>query len=388
VAESESGQERSEEATGKRKDKAREEGQVARSRELNTMFILMAGSGGLIMYGPRLVEALRNLMRFNLDLPRAVAFDTHLIVLHLLNSTMAVGNAVLPLLGLLLVAALAGPILMGGWLFSPDALMPKASRINPLEGIKRIFSVTAVVELIKSIVKFIVLAGIAFTLISSKKTHLLALSMQPLETALADAWHMAAWAVLGVSSGMIVVALIDVPYQLFDHNTKLKMTKQEIKEEMKDSEGRPEVKSRIRQLQRELARRRMMQAVPKADVIITNPEHFSVALRYDSTNRGAPVVVAKGSDQIAMKIREIANAHHVPLLPAPVLARALYFTTEIDSEIPAPLYLAVAQVLAYVFQVKTWRPGQARKPQLPGELPVPQDMMFDQRGQKTSAANA
>lgn len=388
MAESESGQERSEEATGSRKEKAREEGQVARSRELNTMFILMAGSGGLIMYGPGLANALRDLMRFNLDLPRAAAFDINLAQAHLLQSALSIGNALLPLLGLLLVAALAGPILMGGWLFSPSALMPKASRINPLEGIKRIFSMTALVELIKSIIKFVVLAGIAVTLITSMKAHLLALGMQPLHNALADAWQMSAWAVFGVSSGMIAVALIDVPYQLFDHNQKLKMTKQEVKEEMKDSEGRPEVKGRIRQLQRELARRRMMEAVPKADVIITNPEHFSVALRYDSTKRGAPIVIAKGGDQIAMKIREIGNAHNVPLLPAPVLARALYYTTDIDREIPAPLYLAVAQVLAYVFQLKTWRAGQGRKPPVPNELPVPQDLVFDQKGRKLSAAGA
>jgi flagellar biosynthetic protein FlhB len=214
------------------------------------------------------------------------------------------------------------------------------------------------------------------------KAQLLTLAFQPLEPALASAWSMAAWAVLGVSSGMIAIALIDVPYQLFDHNKKLKMTKQEVKDEMKESEGRPEVKGRIRQLQREFARRRMMEAVPKADVIITNPEHFSVALRYDGSRGGAPIVVAKGSDQIAMKIREIGNAHKVPLLPVPMLARALYYTTDLDREIPAPLYMAVAQVLAYVFQIKTWRAGQGRKPQLPDELPIPQDMMFDQKGKR------
>ena len=384
MAESESGQERSEEATAKRQETAREEGQVARSRELNTMLVLMAGSGGLIAYGPGLGTALRDLMRFNFALPREVAFDTNLAVSHLLYSTMSVGNALLPFLGLLLVAALAGPILMGGWLFSTKALAFKGSRINPLEGFQRIFSLTALVELVKSIIKFVVLSGIAIVIIASMKNQLLSLSVQELQPALADALRMAAWSVLGVSCGMILIAAIDVPYQLFDHNRKLKMTKQEIKEEMKDSEGRPEVKGRIRQLQREMARRRMMEAVPKADVIITNPEHFSIALRYDSTRRGAPVVVAKGTEQIAMKIREIGNAHKVPLIPSPTLARAIYYTTEIDREIPAPLYMAVAQVLAYVFQIKTWRAGQGKKPQVPERLPVPPDMVFDQRGRKVS----
>lgn len=384
MAESESGQERSEDATSKRKETAREEGQVARSRELNTMFILIAGSGGLLMYGPGIGLMLRDLMRFNLALPREVAFDEKLVGAHLLHSTMAAGNAMLPFLGLMVVAALAGPILMGGWLFSTSALMPKASRINPLEGFKRIFSVTALVELVKSIIKFGALAGIAIVIIASMKNELLSLGVQALQPALADALHMAGWAVLGVSCGMIGIALIDVPYQLFDHNQKLKMTKQEIKEEMKDSEGRPEVKGRIRQLQREIARRRMMEAVPKADVIITNPEHFSVALRYDSARRGAPMVVAKGTEQIAMKIREIGNAHKVPLIPSPTLARAIYYTTDIDREIPAPLYMAVAQILAYVFQLKSWRPEHGRKPKLPEKLPVPAEMVFDQKGKRVS----
>jgi flagellar biosynthetic protein FlhB len=258
VAESESGQERSEEATAKRQETAREEGQVARSRELNTMFILLAGSGGLMIYGPDLATALRDLMRFNFTLPRAVAFDVQLASSHFLHSVQAVGRALLPLLVLLSLAAIAGPVALGGWLFSTKGLAPKGSRLNPLEGLKRMFSVTALVELVKSLAKFVVMAGIALILIGSLKQHLLELGLQTPESAMADALHMTAWSVLGVSCGMILIALVDVPFQLFEHNRKLKMTKQEIKEEMKDSEGRPEVKGRIRQLQREMARRRMM----------------------------------------------------------------------------------------------------------------------------------
>jgi flagellar biosynthetic protein FlhB len=386
VAESETGQERSEEATSKRLEKAREEGQVARSRELNTLFVLFAGFGGLMIYGPALGTALRDQMRFNLELPRAVAFDTQQAMSHLLYSGLEVGRALVPLLTLLLVAAVAGPIALGGWLFSSGALSPKASRINPLSGLQRMFSMNALVELIKALVKFVVLTGIAVVIINSMKHQLLGLGVQALHAALTDALHMAGWALLGVCSGMILIAAIDVPYQLFDHNRKLKMTKQEVKEEMKDSEGRPEVKSRIRQLQRELARRRMMEAVPKADVIITNPEHFAVALRYDTQHAGAPVVVAKGVDHLALKIREVASAHGIAQLPAPVLARAIYYTTELEKEIPAPLYLAVAQVLAYVFQIKAYRAGQGRKPTPPADLPIPADMTFDQRGHKVSGA--
>jgi flagellar biosynthetic protein FlhB len=383
VAETDSGQERTEDATSKRQEKAREDGQVARSRELNTMFVLLAGVGGLMMFGHDLGTALLEQMRFNFTLPREVGFDTHLVTRHFWDSTLAIGGAMLPLFILLMIAALAGPISLGGWLFSASALQFKGSRIDPLQGLKRMFSVTALVELFKALIKFLLLAGIAVAIVAQLQQSLLQLGLQTLQAALADALWMSAWAVFGVSSGMIVIALIDVPYQLFDHGRKLKMTKQEVREEMKDSEGKPEVKSRIRQLQREMARRRMMEAVPDADVVITNPDHFSVALRYDPVNGGAPTLVAKGVDVLALKIREIATAHGVQQLPAPTLARAIYFTTELDQEIPAPLYLAVAQVLAYVFQLKTYRDGKGgRKPKPIGELPVPAEMVFDQRGQR------
>lgn len=381
VAESESGQERTEEATAKRQEKAREEGQIARSRELNTTFILLAGSVGLMIYGPGLIEALRNQMRFSFTFSRAAAFDPQVAGAYFLDSLLVVGVALLPLLVLLTLAALAGPVALGGWLFSSSGLVPKFSRINPLSGLKRMFSVTALVELVKSILKFSVLAGLAWLLISTMEQHMLGLGMQPIEAAVSDSLRMTIRAVLGVSCGMILVAAIDVPYQLFEHSRKLKMTKQEVKEEMKDSEGKPEVKGRIRQLQREMARRRMMEAVPTADVVVTNPEHFSVALRYDATKAGAPVVVAKGADQVALKIREIANAHGVAILPAPALARAIYYTTEVEQEIPGGLYLAVAQVLAYVFQLKTYRAGRGRRPVIP-DLPVPEGMVFDSRGRR------
>lgn len=381
MAESESGQERTEEATARRQETAREEGQIARSRELNTTFILLAGSVGLLMYGPALIEALREQMRFSFTFSRAAAYDPLVAIAYFRDSIFAVGRHLLPLLALLTLAAIAGPVALGGWLFSTSGLVPKFSRIDPFAGLKRIFSAMALVELLKSIVKFLVLSGLAFVLVRSMEQRLLGLGMQTLESAMGDSLSMTIRAVLGVSCGMILVALIDVPYQLFEHNRKLKMTKQEVKEEMKDSEGKPEVKGRIRQLQREMARRRMMEAVPTADVVVTNPEHFSVALRYDAKRAGAPVVVAKGTDQVALKIREIANAHNVAILPAPSLARAIYYTTEIEAEIPGALYLAVAQVLAYVFQLKTYRAGRGRRPVIP-DLPVPGEMMFDARGRR------
>ncbi len=387
MAENESGQERSEEATSKRQEKAREEGQVARSRELNTLLILLAGCGGLMVYGGGIAQFLLDDMRTNFTLPREAAFDTQVALSHLWNTTVAAGRAMLPLFSLLMLAAFIGPIALGGWLFSSSALMPKASRINPASGLKRMFSVTALVELVKSVAKFVVLAGIAVIIVKGLQQPMLELGGQALETAIGRALSMSNWAVLGVSTGMILIAALDVPFQLFEHTRKLKMTKQEVREEMKDTEGKPEVKSRIRQLQREMARRRMMEAVPTADVVITNPEHFSVALKYDPQKGGAPTVVAKGVDNVAMKIREIANAHNVQLLPAPTLARAIYFTTELDAEIPAPLYLAVAQVLAYVFQIKAYNERKGKKPKPLDEFTLPPEMRFDTGG-KTEAGDS
>lgn len=382
MAENENGQEKTEEATPRRQEKARDEGQIARSRELTTAFILLGGAGGLMVFGPALGTVLANQMRYNFTLSREVAFDSQLAIRHLADSTLATGWALLPLCILLAIAALAAPLAMGGWLFSGKALMPKASRLNPLQGLQRMFSMNALVELIKALAKFGLLAGIAIAIIASLQQRLLALGLQDFHPALASAFTTTAWAIFGVSAGMILIAALDVPWQLFEHKKKLKMTFQEVKEEMKDSEGKPEVKGRIRQLQREMARRRMMEAVPQADVVITNPEHFSVALRYDPAKGGAPVLLAKGVDHLALKIREVANAHEVMLLPAPQLARAIYFTTEIDQEVPAPLYLAVAQVLAYVFQLKAWREGQGRAPQPLKNVGIPPEMRYDASGKR------
>jgi flagellar biosynthetic protein FlhB len=382
VAESDSGQERTEEATPRRQEKAKEEGQIARSRELATLFVLLGGVGGLLLFGGIIGTALGEQMRFNFALPREVAFDTRLALAHLGSSAMAVGFALLPLFALMMLFALAGPIAMGGWLFSTKALMFKGSRINPLSGLKRMFSMHAVMELVKALAKFLLLGGIAVAVIASLQEELLALGLQALEPAVASALRTTGWALLMVSCGMILIAGVDVPFQVFQHKKKLKMTMQEVREEMKDTEGKPEVKGRIRQLQREMARRRMMEQVPGADVVVTNPDHFSVALRYDPAKGGAPVVVAKGVDQIALKIREIARAHEVQLLPAPPLARAIYYTTELEQEVPAPLYLAVAQVLAYVFQLKAYRKGEGQKPKPLGDLDLPPDMRYDGQGRR------
>ena len=375
-AENENGQEKTEEPTAKRLEKSRDDGQVARSRELTTTFVLLGGVVGIMIVGGDIGQALMGLMEYNFSISRDVAFDEGQMIARLGNTLMAALSALIPLFTVLVVAAFVGPIALGGWLFSPKAMAPKFSKMSLPKGLKRMFSANALVELTKALAKFFLVAGVAIAILWHFKNSLVGLAQSPLETAIADMMTILGWSILAVSSPMLIVSAIDVPFQIFDHKKKLRMTRQEVKDEVKDSEGKPEVKSRVRQLQYEMAQRRMMEAVPDADVVITNPEHFSVALKYDVNGSGAPLVVAKGVDFIAMKIREVANANDVMMIEVPPLARAVYFTTDINEEIPSTLYLAVAQVLAYVFQLKAYRQGQGRKPNSLADIKVPQEAQY------------
>ncbi len=380
MAENDNGQEKTEEATPKRLEKSRDEGQVARSKELGTALILLAGTGGLIVYGGDFGEALMSVMRFNFSMPREVAFDESLMLRHLRDTSIFMLETMLPFFALIAVAAVVGPVALGGFILSGKALAPKLSRLDPIQGIKRIFSLNSLVELLKSVGKVVVVGSTAYFALRNAQMDLLDLSHAALQPAIVQMLLIVAWSVFAVSASMILIVAIDVPFQIFDHSKKLKMTRQEVKDEMKDSEGKPEVKNRIRQLQREMAQRRMMEAVPEADVVITNPEHFSVALKYDVEGGGAPIVVAKGVDFLAIKIREIANANDVMILAAPPLARAIYFTTELDDEIPNTLYLAVAQVLAYIFQLRSYQQGKGVKPKTVGDIELPREARYDPEG--------
>ena len=371
MAENENGQEKTEEATPKRLEKAREEGQVARSKELTTTLVMLAGASALVLMGTQIGQAMVNLMRFNFEFSREAAFDTQFMLMHLSDTIFSALEAFVPLFIVLVVAALIGPVALGGFLFSGKALAPKLERINPLKGLQHMFSMNALVELFKAIGKFVIVSAVSILMLVLFFQDMVGLAQANLRPALTEMLYIIGWSILAISASMIVIAAVDVPYQIFDHGKKMRMTLQEVKDELKDTEGKPEVKGRVRQLQREMAQRRMMEAVPEADVVITNPEHFSVALKYNVDGGGAPVVVAKGVDFMAMKIREVANAHGVMLLEAAPLARAVYFTTEIDEEIPHKLYLAVAQVLAYVFQLKTYQDGKGRRPKPLGEVEVP-----------------
>ena len=309
MAESESGADKSEEPTSKRLEESRKKGQIARSRELNTVVVTMAGIGGLLVYGGDFGQALLELMRGNFALSRDVLLDDRSMALYLLASGKMALEAIMPLLVILLIAAVLGPIALGGWLFSPEAMAPKASRMNPASGLKRMFSTHALVELLKALAKFTVILLVALAVLSADQDDLLAIANQPLEAAIINSAELVGWSMLWMACGLILIAAVDVPFQLWDHKQKLMMTKQEVRDEYKDSEGKPEVKSRIRQMQREMAERRMMAAIPTADVVITNPTHFAVALKYDPAKGTAPVLLAKGGDFMALKIREIAQQH-------------------------------------------------------------------------------
>ena len=379
MADDDSAQEKTEEATPKRQEKAREEGQIPRSRDLTTSAVLIMGTVGLWVFGGKAADTLLNVLRFNFSLDREVIFDPNKMFAQLGSSFFDALWALLPIFAVLVVSAIVGPTALGGFLFSGKSIMPKFSRIDPLAGLKRMFSLKSLVELGKSIGKVLVVVFVAFLTLKMFEPELLGLGRESLETGVRHSLHISLWATLLISCSTILIAAVDVPFQIWEHAKNLKMSRQDIKDEMKDSEGKPEVKGRMRQMQREMANRRQMASVPKADVIITNPTHFAVALKYDPDTMATPILLAKGIDQTAMKIREIASEYKIEQIRSPVLARAVYYTTDIDSEIPQGLYLAVAQVLAYVFQLRNFRRGRGERPDFPTNIRVPKDMVFPEK---------
>ena len=369
------GQERTEDATPKRLQQAREKGQVARSKELASVSVLVIGSVALMWFGEGLARALFNVMGRLFNLSREEIFDLDKLFDIVLGSMGGLLFPLLLILFVLFIAALVGAAGIGGVSFSVEAAMPKASKMNPLSGLKRMVGMQSWVELIKSILKVSLVSGMAFYLIDAAKEDLFQLSLDVYPQNIFHALDILLNFILLISCSLLIVVAIDIPFQIWQHANQLKMTKQEIKDEYKETEGKPEVKGRIRMLQREAAQRRMMADVPQADVIVTNPEHFSVALRYDQKNDRAPIGVAKGVDHMAMKIREVAREHNIYIIPAPPLARALYHSTELEQEIPDGLFTAVAQILAYVFQLKQYRKRGGQRPNLKtSELPIPTEL--------------
>jgi flagellar biosynthetic protein FlhB len=370
--------EKTEPASPRRLEKAREEGQVARSRELSTFALLAAGVAGLWMTAERISQGFGQLMRRGMQFEPGTALDTHRMLSNAAHSGADALMAIAPLLGLLVLAAILAPMALGGWLFTTKSLAPNFGRLNPLKGFGRMFSVQGLIELVKAIAKTLLVGAVAYWAIARDRDAVMGLMTQSPRAALPYVGEMIVVCCAFIVASLLLVAAIDVPFQLWQHYKKLRMTKEEVRQENKENEGDPHLKAHIRQLQRQAARRRMMQDVPRADVIVTNPTHFAVALEYKD-NMSAPRVLAKGTDLVAQRIREMGVEHNIPILEAPPLARALHAHVEIGHEIPATLYTAVAEVLAWVFQLRRWRAEGGVAPITPTELPVPAELAAPRR---------
>jgi flagellar biosynthetic protein FlhB len=377
MAEQDSSQEKTEEPTPRRLQKARDEGQVPRSKELGTTMVLVMGAAGLLMFGPFMSERIAAMAKHSFSFDRDTAFDTGMMTSYLDASALEAAVALAPWLVVVLIAAFAGPLLVGGWLFSGKAITPKLDRLNPLSGLKRMFSANSLVELFKAWAKVLVVGTVAWLTLMFFFQDAMRIQYESTESAIDHAVTIIIWSVLALCASTALIAIVDVPWQIYSFTKKMRMSMQEIKDEYKETEGKPEVKSKVRQLQREVAQRRMMADVPEADVVITNPTHYSVALRYDAGASAAPVLLAKGSDRVALKIREIAKENNVPQMQAPPLARALFTHTKVGDEIPEGLYVAVAQVLAYIYQMDQFAKGRGPKPERKPDMPIPRDLRVD-----------
>jgi len=379
MAQKDSAQERTEQATARREEQAREKGQVPRSRELTAALVLLTASGGLLSLGNRMLGDIEAVMREGLRIDRAHIFQDSSLIEALGKTTFDGLMAIAPLLLLLVLVALLTPLGIGGWVFSTQAFAFDWSRMDPISGLGRIFGSRGLMEMLKAFAKFSLLAACVSWLLWHLAPRLTGLAAEPLGQGMEHAGQLMGWSFLGLSAIMILIAAVDAPFQIWSHGRQMRMSRQEIREESKETEGRPEVKAKIRRLQQEMARRRMMAEVPKADVIITNPTHYAVALRYDQARMRAPIVVAKGADLISAQIRRLGTEFRVPTVSAPPLARALYFSTDLNQEVPAGLYLAVAKILAYIYQLRQgFKPGApAPQPPAPDDLPIPPDLRRD-----------
>ena len=375
MAENKDFQEKTEEPTFKKLDDARKKGQIARSKELSTALVLLASAVALISIGSYIASALYEITKRSFTLSRDETYDAK----HMFQILeMSVSESAGPLIAFMVIAMIGGiygSIAMGGFNFSWEAAGPKASKLSPVQGFKRMLGTEALVELIKGIAKVVVVMFMTYIALIIFKDEALHLDIELYPMNLFHAMNMIEWAFLLLCTAMIPIAMIDVPYQNHKHNEEMKMTLQEVKDERKNAEGAPMVKSRVRRLQYQAAANRMMQDVPKADVIVTNPTHYSVAIQYEQDGSRAPVMVAKGLDELAMHIRKIGKAHDVPIVESPALARAIYYSTEVNHEVPQKLFMAVAQILAYVYQLKAYKAGKGKRPKnLKKDLPIPPEL--------------
>jgi flagellar biosynthetic protein FlhB len=367
----ESDLEKTEPASPGRLEKAREEGQVARSRELVTFVMLVTATGGLWTMGEMIGGHLGDVLRHGMQFERATAFDTSHMMGQAGMAALHTLQAVMPLLAMMMLAALVAPMMLGGWLLSSQSLVPNFSKLNPAKGIGRMFSTESLAELVKTIVKSLLVGGIAWWVIAGKVAPIMGLMSEPVHVALPHTLRLVASSCALIIGSLLLLVAIDVPYQLWSHAHKLRMSREDLRQEQKETDGDPLVRAQIRRQQQQMAKRRMMAEVPKADIIVTNPTHFAVALKYLDKEMRAPRVIAKGTDLVALRIRAMAEENKIPVLEAPPLTRALYRHTRLGDEVPAALYAAVAEVLAWAYQLHRWRSEGGMLPRTPQDLPVP-----------------
>ena len=345
MAENENGQEQTEQPTPKKLRDAKQKGQTPRSIDFNTTVLTILAGVGLLLMGPGMLDELSINLRDNFTIDRQQMLDPATLLVNLKMSVLSILVGIGPFWLMMFVTALLTPMVLGGWVFTFENVAPKLGKLNPIKGIGKMFSVKSLMELIKSLLKVSVLGGIGFVLYMHLRERFMSLSSHPFHSAIVEAADMLVWSLIALACGMVLIAAIDVPFQIWQHHKQLRMTRQEIKDELRDTEGKPEVKAKIRSLQQRFATSRMMDEVPNADVVITNPTHFSVALRYDQSSMRAPILVAKGTGLIALRIREIASDNDVTIVESAPLARALFSSTDLNGEIPSPLYLAAMQYL-------------------------------------------
>ncbi|GAA5159529.1 flagellar biosynthesis protein FlhB [Viridibacterium curvum] len=366
--------EKTEPASGRKLEQAREEGKVPRSRELSSFLVLVAGVLSIWTSSGWIYERLSSVMRHGLSFDHQAAFSSDIMTSTMLSLSADGLLALAPILVVVVVVGVVSHMLLGGVVISSKSFQFDLTRMDPISGMRRFFSVNGLIELVKGTVKAACILGIAGAIVWKQRVEILMLMSMPLHSGLITFMQMLVLASLALSASLALIAAIDVPYQVWHYFKELRMSKADVKQENKESEGDPQVKGKIRQRQNEMARRRMMDAVPKADVVVTNPTHFAVALKYDAGRMGAPTVVAKGADLVAKAIRDLAARHAVPMLEAPPLARALFHHAKVDEQIPTALYTAVAEVMAYVYQLNEFLVGKGLPPQAPNAIAVPAGM--------------
>ncbi len=374
MADQENSQEKTEQPSAKRLRDARKKGQVARSKDFNATVTLLFTALGFLIFGKQLAHQLAAMMRHAFEFDTGVTITSTISVERLFSLSKMGFWSIMPLLVVIFLISLAAPLLMGGWVFSGQVLQPKFSRLNLFQGLKRMVSLKGFVEMFKSFFKFLVVAVVALVVLKSQIPVLLSLAHVPIETAISSGSLVVVKSFVLIAASLALIAAFDVPFQLYEHQKEMKMTMQELRDEYKEMEGKPEIKSAIRRAQQEISRRRMMNEISKANVVLTNPTHYAVAISYKEKGHKAPIIVAKGKDLIAFQISKVATSHKIPIISVPPLARALYFSTKLNAEIPRGLYIAVAQVLAYVFQLRD-KERYDYKPAVLQNVPIPEELV-------------